>query len=134
MPMMQMPRAWTVRTKSGHTIKFKKDTPVYVPDDYRVIEACQAAGAMPTSDSAPIERPDENTPTSNVPKTSTERLDRINAVLKEMAAHQGEHRQNFTAYGRPNTKYVSQRVGVDVSAKEVESLWNQLVNPQPQEA
>ena len=133
MPMMQMPRNWTVRTASGHTLKFEKATPLYVPDDMLVLDACLAAGAEYVDKEQAAPRPDEGIVT-NLPKTTQERTDRINALMREMAANQPEHRQHFTAYGRPSAKYAASALGFDVSAREIEVLWGEITTPKTEAA
>jgi len=127
MPTMVMNRNWTVRSTRGHTLRFRKDEPINVPDDYKVIEECQRYGALYADPEAAPALPDEGAQVTNLPKTPNERRSRIEALMSEMKEFQEEHRNHFTAAGRPNAKYVQATLGFDVSAAEVEELWNGLI-------
>ena len=101
MPLMKMPRNWTVRTTSGHTIRFRKGVEVNVPDDFPVIEECRKYGA--------------------------ERRTRILTLLGEMRDNQAEHRNHFTAASMPSIRYLQTALGFDVRADEIKDLWTSLV-------
>lgn len=128
MPLMKMPRNWTVRTTSGHVIRFRKNVEVNVPDDFAVIEECRkfAAEYVDASEEQPL--PDEEalgfTP---VPKTPAERRTRILTLLGEMKDNQAEHRNHFTAASLPSIRYLQSALGFDVRADEIKDLWTSLV-------
>lgn len=121
MPLMLMARNWTVPTSFGHTIIFEKDTPLYVPDDQRIIEQCLGAGAT-YIEAAPA-LPDQEAPPSPVTMTKDAVKAKCYELFKLMLDNSEDYRDNFTAFGRPNAKFVSSKLGFEVSAKEVEEHW-----------
>lgn len=134
MPLqMVMSRNRIVRTLSGHSIQFVKNQPVDVPD--LAVKECFAFGAslaegaeLPSAAEAAL---DDDLPKvlKDAPKTPAERKSKILAVMKDMMANQDRHRMNFAASGRPRARYVSDVLGFDVPAQEVEDLWKSLVQP-----
>ena len=128
MPTMVMNRNWTVATTSGHCIGFKKDEPVHVPQDLKVIQSCLQYGAkfVDEKDESILEPADTVT---NMPRTPSERRDRILALMGEMKENQAEHRLHFTGSGRPAVKYMATALGFDITAGEIEDLWNQVLHP-----
>jgi hypothetical protein len=133
--MMSMPRAYVIRTTQGFTLEFEKDTPVMVPDNLKVMEACRAAGAIyvdPQEMEVVVER--EKAKPQYTPASPEERRKTILDLFREMKENQVQHRQNFTAVGRPNAKYVTSTLGFDVSVKEVETLWMVTLHPELAEA
>lgn len=134
MPAMQMLRNWTVRSTTGHTIRFERNQITQVPDDPKLVEQCRAAGAVYVDKADPADLVDEGPTPTNLPKSPEERQQRILDLFGEMMTHQEEHREHFTAFGRPNARYVAQTLGFDISAKEVESLWLQAVAGNPDDA
>ena len=129
MPQMKMNRNWRVPTLFGHTVVFPKGEPVFVPDDQRVIEACLSAGAEYVDASQAPTLPDMNEGKAQVALSNTQRKETIFALFEVMSANQAEHRENFTAFGRPNAKFVSSKVGFEVTAKEVEEFWTEFRAP-----
>jgi hypothetical protein len=123
MPQMKMNRNWVVATKRGHTVRFEKGVPVGVPDDTTVVEACLAAGAEYVNPNQAPVLPDMSQPVAPAALTAAQRRDKVFAVFREMVANQAQHRDNFTAYGRPSAKYITSAVGFDVPAKDVEAHW-----------
>ena len=128
MPMMTMPRNWTVRTTSGPVIRFRKNEPVHVPNDGYVIEECRKYGAEYVNAAEQV-LPDEDAPVTNLPETPEERKKRIRALCREMIKRPLEHRNHFTARNQPSAKYMSNALGFDVSAKEIDVIWSELNKP-----
>lgn len=127
MPIMIMPRDWTVRTRSGHTIQFKKDQPKSVPEDFLIIEECRRYGAECADPAANIALADEGPTVTDLPKTPLERRQRVLALFQEMKAHQEEHRNHFTATGKPSVRYAQTALGFDIASREVDDLWTQVL-------
>lgn len=138
MPVMFSPaRAVTVTTTAGHTIHFPKGAPVAVPDDLKVIDACRAVGVLYQEQREADAAAEAQTTTlaaSNIPVTPEARQARLVALLTEMAEHSSAHRDHFTAFGRPNSRYVARTLGFEVNTKEIESLWGTLTQPPPASA
>jgi hypothetical protein len=124
MPLMKLNNTRVVPTTSGHTIVFKKGEPVYVPQEPRVIEACLAVGAefVETTDKVAKDEADAPPPPP-VELSTMEQKEKLDALFAEMMANQEEHREHFTALGRPNAFWVSSQVGFTVTAKELEQHW-----------
>lgn len=126
MPQMTMNRNWRVSTPYGHTIVFEKGEPRAIPDDPRVIEACRAAGAeYVDATQAPV-LPDMASNGTPVALSNAQRKEKVFALFAEMSANQAAHRDNFTAFGRPNSKFVSAQAGFEVTAKQVEAFWTEF--------
>jgi len=129
MPQLKMNRNWRVATPFGHTVKFKKGEPTWVPEDQRVLEACLAAGGEYVDSSQAPTLPDMEDGKVTAPLTNTQRKEKVFTLFRTMVANQAEHRENFTAFGRPNAKFVSSQVGFEVTAKEVEEFWVEFQAP-----
>lgn len=130
MPLeMVMPRDRVIRTLSGHTVGFKKDTPMMVPD--AAVKDCLKYGAvLVKGETMPEEVLDADEPkVIDIPKTPGERRKRIEKLFKEMIADSENHRTHFTAAGRPRSGWVSDTLNFDVPAQEIEEIWSSLVNP-----
>lgn len=130
MPLeMLMPRDRVIRTVSGHTIGFKKNQPVMVPDI--AVRDCLKYGAMLAKGEELPEKlvEDDEPKLVDIPKTPGERRKRIEKLFKEMIADSENHRSHFTAAGRPRSNWVSDTLGFDVPAQEIEEVWSSLVNP-----
>ncbi len=127
MPLMKMPRNWTVRTTSGHSVRFRKGLEAHVPDDFNVIEECRKYGAEYVDASDEQILPDEEAlGRTNLPKTPNERRTRIMNLLGEMKDHQSEHRNHFTAASLPSVRYLNSALGFDVRADEIKTMWTEL--------
>jgi hypothetical protein len=132
MPLkMVMLRDRVIRTLSGHSVQFKKSEAVEVPDV--AIAECLKYGAAPADGE---ELPEEGVPgiedevkIVDIPKTPGERKKRITQLFQEMRANAANHREHFTAAGRPRSNWVSNTLGFDVPAQEIEELWMALINP-----
>jgi hypothetical protein len=132
MPLeMMMQRNRIVRSLSGHTVGFVKGVPILVPD--LAIKECAQAGAVPTNG---VELPEnvtdelDDTTTKIVAAPSgPERKRVLLGFFKTMQANQDSHRTHFTAAGRPRSTYVSQTLGFEVPAQEIEGLWNEMIYP-----
>lgn len=132
MPLkLVMNRDRVVRTLSGHIVGFKKDVPTLVPDE--AIADCLKYGAAPApGETLPEDDPlglDETQKIVDVPKTPGERKKRILQLFNEMRAKPQDHREHFTAAGRPRSNWVSATLGFDVPAPEIEEIWTALIKP-----
>ena len=124
MPQMKMARNWVENTTRGHTVYFTKNEPVFVADDHLLIEQCLSAGAEYVDASEAPSLPDMDDGKQVVALSNAQRKEALVALFKEMVANQAANRDNFTAFGRPNAKFVSSKVGFEITAKEVEEHWN----------
>lgn len=127
MPQMVMNRNWTVRTLTGHTIAFEKGKKTHVPPDFKVIEECRRFGAEFVDEKDDIV-PSDGPVVTPLPRTPAERRAKILQLFAEMKDNQSEHRNHFTAAGRPAVRYVNTALGFDIGAPEIEDLWNELLN------
>lgn len=124
MPIMTMPRDFVVSSTRGHTVAFKKDAPIHVPEDAALIEQCCRYGAQYAAGAQPVVIPlKDGKKGPTLPATIEDRTRVIGELLAEMRDNAAEHRENFTASGRPNAKFVSRSVGFEVPADEVERVW-----------
>lgn len=127
MPTFTLHRDHLLRTTKGHTIRFLKDQPTYVPPICvadAVSIGAQAANAQ-DGDIIPEEQVE-------VVLTQQERLAKINEAFTVMVKRQ--ERNDFTGNGLPNAKKLEALVGFDVHSKERDSAWKafrvQLENPE----
>jgi hypothetical protein len=132
MPLeMVMQRNRIVRSLSGHTIAFEKGKPILVQD--AAIKDCVQAGAVRADgEELPetvVDELDEVGKKIVVPPAGLERKKMLLSFFKAMQMNQEAHRTHFTAAGRPRSNYVSQTLGFDVPAQEIEGLWNEMIYP-----
>lgn len=132
MPLkLVMNRDRIIRSLSGHVIGFKKDVEMMVPDE--AVAECLKYGAIPAKGEVmPEEDPlgiGDEKKIVDVPKTPGERKKRITQLFNEMRARPQDHREHFTAAGRPRSNWVSATLGFDVPAQEIEEIWTALINP-----
>lgn len=133
MPLMSMPRDFNVETIFGCNVRFKKDEPVYVIEDYRVIDECQKFGAVyvnPEDQKNRFDAEEDAAKHTNLPKTASERNDRIDTVLLEMQQNPEAHRHNFTSAAQPRVDFIRTAVGFDVSKEEIIAAWKNLIHPE----
>jgi acyl-CoA thioesterase len=119
----------TVSTIYGHTIVFEKGKPTFVPDDRKVIGECQAAGAVyceATEAEAAAAAQAEVAKTTYTPEALQAKLFELFARMKELP---DTFRENFTAMGRPNVRFVNAKLETDLSTKELEDYWLRFNNP-----
>jgi hypothetical protein len=132
MPLeMVMQRNRIVRSLSGHTIAFEKGKPILV-QDAAVKECVQAGAVRADGEELPetvVDELDEVGKKIVVPPAGLERKKMLLSFFKAMQLNQEAHRTHFTAAGRPRSNYVSQTLGFDVPAQEIEGLWNEMIYP-----
>jgi hypothetical protein len=118
---MVAPRNYTLRTKSGHTIKFLADQPKLVPDD--IVQEALAVNILPTDNKALTTRDDS---AAGVQKVQIGGLLRSALVIRAIADIARENdAANFDGGGRPKTNVLNDRCGLGLSAKERSDYWDQ---------
>lgn len=105
-----------IATKTGHSIRFEKGKPTFVPPI--AYNEVIAAGAVPTE-----EIPDEK-PNGAEPGDPGERQVMIVAAIEQLVL--GGKRENFTAGGLPHTKALTKVLGWEVSNAERDAAWKAL--------
>ena len=128
MPTMVMPRNFVVRTIYGHVLEFRKNEPIQVPQDLRVIEECMTYGAVHVDEAEEAEYMAPKDPDSNIPNDPIERVERIRSLMKGMRDNENQHRGHFTAGNRPAVKYVTETLGFEVSADEIKTYWGEVIH------
>lgn len=133
MPLMVMPRNWTVRSTSGHTIRFHKDVPTDVPDNMFVIDKCSNFGAefVNEADTPVLVDEARDSDPKELPQTAAERTKRIEDLLCQMRDNQSMHRDHFTSGNRPRVQYVRDALGFDLRSEEVTELWKKVTKLAP---
>jgi hypothetical protein len=118
---MVAPRNYTLRTTSGHTIKFIADTPQEVPDI--IVNEALAVNILPV-DNAAMKVHDDSA--QGVQKVTIGGALRVALALRAIADIARENDPaNFDGGGRPKTNVVNDRCGLSLSAKERSDFWDQ---------
>lgn len=117
--LMKCTRAYTLRTKAGHTIRFEPDKPVLVPD--AVVAEALAVNILPV-DSQALDVHDSEAP---IPRTSITGILRDALALKVIDDMVRENdAAQFDAGGRPKTHEINQAAPLDLSAAERSAYWD----------
>lgn len=114
--MMVCPRNYVLRTRIGHTIEFKANTPTPVP------EAAYAEAL--SKNIVPVEVPDTEKPhfeLAHADITGTLRDALIYFAIDEITKRNNP--EDFGGGGVPKAKLVSEMIGVSVSHTEVGKYW-----------
>lgn len=126
MPKFTLHRDHLLRTTKGHTIRFEKDKPTYVPPV--CIEDAVSIGAQAVNAKDGDIIPEEKV---EVVLTQKERMTKIAEAFEVMVKRQ--ERNDFTGNGLPNAKKLEALVGFEVHSKERDSAWKafrvKLENP-----
>jgi len=120
MPEFTLHRNFLLRTTKGHTIRFEKDSPVYVPPV--CVPDAVAIGAQAVEEASAQVLPDE-TP-EPPPLTPDQRKVKIREAIEMMIGR--NERSDFTASGLPDLRKLNPLVGFDVSTREREEVWMAL--------
>lgn len=121
---MACTRKTLVHTAMGNTVSFPGNKQIIeVPD--HLVEECMKAGAyiLPSEKYSPPDLSAE--PAAKIELIPAERRKRAMALFEEMINSPEEHRTNFTAVGRPSTRYVERRLGFKIDSREIESWWEE---------
>lgn len=112
---MVCPRDYTLRTLMGHTIHFKANEPVAVPE--------QAYAEAIAKNIVPAERPDSDSPAGKVQAhiTGTLRDALLYKAIHGLVARNNS--EDFTGGGVPKAAAISPEVGFSVSQGEVGKYW-----------
>lgn len=120
MPLMISPRNYTLRTTSGHVIRFKADEPTYVPD--YIADQALAVNILPVDGKALADYDTD---------VGIARNDGMNPVLREalvLYAIADLLKENDSAHfdggGRPKAASITERSGVQISATERNTFWD----------
>lgn len=119
MPMMKLHRSFRLATLKGHSIRFEKEVPVFVPNE--VVAEAVAIGAVAVDgaeiDVTPKEPPKPNAGPAEAQERENQILDAINQIVVK------NDREDFTAGGIPKDKAISALVGYRVAKSEVATVW-----------
>lgn len=117
---MVLGRSFTLATTKGHTIRFTKDTPVFVPPI--CIPDAVAIGAMPADGTDPSSLVvQEEEKTFDGPSDPTKREEELIAACKKIESMNA--RNDFTAAGVPSTDAMTRILGFAVGAAERNRAW-----------
>lgn len=114
-------RNFTMRTVSGHTIAFVKDVETPIPRF--LLDEAMAQGAVPVQE-ADIPNQDENRKPTPAP-SGAKRKEAIITAIEELVA--AGNRSDFNASGRVDVKVLKTKLGFDVTAKERDAIWDELM-------
>lgn len=121
MPLnMIAPRNYTLRTKSGHVIRFLAGTPKLVPDD--IVSEALAVNILPVENSelTAVDNSAQGVQRVNINGTLRTAL-LIHAIHDVVRENDSE---NFDGGGRPKVHVIAARSGVDVSSRERSEMWD----------
>lgn len=120
MPMMSCPRHYTLRTTTGHAIRFEPNKPKFVPDN--IVSEALKVNILPVEGS--VEDAEFNaggivklTINGELRKALT--LYAIDVLVKE------NDTVNFDGGGRPKVAPINEMTGLTLTAKEREDSWQQ---------
>lgn len=116
MPQFTLHRNHVLRTTKGHSIRFIKGEPVWVPPV--VVPDAVAIGAIPVEEGVDVIGEEEK---PAAPLTPEERKQKIIEAVKVMVAR--KERSDFTASGVPNSKRLQSLVGFEVLNRERDEVW-----------
>jgi alpha-beta hydrolase superfamily lysophospholipase len=118
MPIFKLNRNFTIRSLSGHVVRFNKNEPTHVPDP--VIAEAVAIGAERV-DAQQDALVDDDTVKAPVALVGSEReaaiLKAIEGVVKLA------RRLDFTGQGIPTVKALNSALGFEIDRKELETMW-----------
>jgi len=114
-------RNYTLRTKHGHTITFRKGEPTHVPPV--CWEDAVAIGAEP-EDASKLNFEDELT---DLPKPP-EGMERERAIRESiLKLEKRNQRGDFNAGGAPHAEMLSKLVGFNVDSRERDTIWRSIL-------
>lgn len=121
MPLsMIAPRNYTLRTKSGHVIRFEANQPKLVPD--AIVAEALAVNILPVENSD-VQIADNSA--QGVQRVSISGQLRTALLLRAIADIVRENDSaNFDGGGRPKVHIISARSGVDATARERSEMWD----------
>jgi len=118
--MMIAPRNYTLRTKTGHVIRFEGGKPKLVPDN--LVSAALAVNILPVANA---DVPDGDTSAGGVQRVQ------ISGILRDAILMRTIHdlvrendTENFDGGGRPKVNIINDRCGLSISAKERSEAWD----------
>lgn len=117
---MVAPRNYTLRTKTGHVIKFTAGQPTLVPD--LVVSEALAVNILPVENSDVAIPDDSARGVQRVVINGTLRTALILHTIHDMVRENDS--ENFDGGGRPKVHVMSGRCGLDVNARERSELWD----------
>lgn len=119
MPMFTLHRHYLLRTTKGHTIKFLKGKPTFVPP--LCVEDAVAIGAVPENEADGDVLGEE---VVEVVLSPAERKTKIRAAIEVMVRR--NERNDFTGNGMPHLKKLEALTGFDVHSREREKIWQEF--------
>ena len=118
--MMKAPRNYTLRTKTGHVIRFEGGVPKSVPDN--LVSAALAVNILPINND---EVPDGDTNAGGVQRVTISGILRDALLLRTIHDLVRENEtDNFDGGGRPKVNVINDRCGLGISAKERSEAWD----------
>jgi hypothetical protein len=120
---MMCPRHYTLRTTSGHVLKFEPNVPVSVPDE--CVDAALAVNILPVERDSGDDEP---------ASTEGKAIAQLNVAgpLRDAVAYRviGDlHRENsaadFDGGGRPKASSINARSGLQLTTADVQKYWTQ---------
>lgn len=119
---MYTPRDYILRSVYGYTVEFKANEPVIVPS--RVIDEAIAIGAVFTNAVEQRLNVTEPPKVEEVPQ-GFERKQKLYDALAVIAERNSP--EEFTPGSKPKLEAVKTAVGFDVDRKEVNDVWNSVM-------
>lgn len=119
--LMTCPRHYTLRTRTGHVIKFEPDVPTFVPDS--VVHEALAVNILPVEGAV---TPDFEDSATAPPRVDIGGLLRDALVLRAIDELVRENdSNNFDAGGRPKVATINALSGLALNANERAKYWDQ---------
>ncbi len=122
--MMVLGRKHVLATTKGHTIRFEKGEPTFVPPI--CVPDAIAVGAQPIEgEPVPSLIPDDVVVNTG-PVDATEREKELQGAIEKLV--RANSRKDFTAAGLPSTDAMTRVLGYDVSGAERNTAWQLYSN------
>lgn len=121
MPLMICQRDYTLRTVSGHVIRFEAGKPKDVP--FEVVDAALAVNIIPASGGHAERLEEAHVGPTRIAAMSVEMREAILLHTIHELVRDGEV-ASFDAGGKPKTAVVRDRCGLELTATERSKLWD----------
>lgn len=127
MATYKLNRNYTLHTKTGNTIAFKRDEPTFVPN-HCARDALGIGAVLVEGDEVDLLDPEVEANTVS----PEERVEKLKEAFKVMTSR--NERTDFTGTGMPNIWALQKLVGFEVEAKERNAVWEEFLTEQEEAA
>lgn len=127
MAQYKLNRNYILHTKTGNTIAFKRNEPVFVPN-HCAREVLAIGAELVDGDEVDVLEDEVEVQTMS-PEERSEKLKEAFKIMTSRA-----ERNDFTGTGMPNLWAVQKLVGFEIDSKERNAVWEEFLTEQEQAA